>query len=134
MKSGLLSLIAATAISACAFLHRKGEAVPGSGIGGFDWYGDGATRVVRLDQGWTLSDGNWFYWTSQGSQLLPYAFFIALEQPNDHSLFREPRNLLKYRFLPERPSHANPDGLPVGLVADPGSSLPPNLITDRRPL
>jgi RoxA-like, cytochrome c-like len=136
MKLALLSVGAAFAISACIYYHRNGEAVPISGIdrGGFDWYGDTVSKVVRLNQGWTLSDSNWFYWTTQGSQLVPYAFFIALEQPNDQALFREPRNMLKYRFLPERPSRANPDGLPVGLVADPGSSLPPDLISDRRSL
>ena len=42
--------------------------------------------------------------------------------------------MLKYRFLPERPSTANPDGLPVGLVADPDSTLPQGLIADRRSL
>ena len=76
-------------------------------------------------------DSNWFYWTTQGSQLLPYAFFLALEQPNERTLFRDRRNMLKYRFLPERPSKANPDGLPVGLVADPDSTLPQGLIADR---
>jgi hypothetical protein len=136
MKVILLSLVVAFTVSACVYYHRKGEAVPLSGIdsSGFDWYGDTASRVVRLNQGWSLSDSNWFYWTTQGSQLIPYAFFIALEQPNNQALFREPRNMLKYRFLPERPSRANPDGLPVGFVADPDSSLPRDLITDRRSL
>jgi mono/diheme cytochrome c family protein len=136
MKLALLSLVAPLAISACVYHVRKGESVPLSGVdsSGFDWYGDTVSKVVRLNQGWTLSDANWFYWTTQGSQLVPYAFFIALEQPNDQALFCAPRNMLKYRFLAERPSRANPDGLPVGFVADPGSSLPRDLISDRRSL
>ena len=128
--------MAAFTFSACLYLHRKGDPVPLSGIdqSGFDYCGDTASRVVRLDQGWSLSDSNWFYWTSQGSQIVPYAFFLALEQPNDQALFRDPHNMLKYRFLPERASRANPDGLAVGLVADPDSSLPRDLTTDRRSL
>src|SRR5205807_2184525 len=115
MKLALLSLVAAFTFWGCFYYHQKGDPIPLSGIdeSGFDYYGDAASKIVRLDQGWTLSESNWFYWTTQGSQLVPYAFFLALEQPNDTALFREPRNMLKYRFLPERPSRANPDGLPV---------------------
>jgi hypothetical protein len=134
MKLIPLSLAAAFGVLACTSSYRKDASVPPSGTDniGFDWYGDSVSKVIRLDQGWTVADSNWFYWTTQGSQLLPYAFFLALEQPNDRALFRDRRNMLKYRFLPKRPSSANPDGLPVGLVADPGSNLPPDLIADRR--
>ena len=137
MKIIPLSVVAALAISACTGYHHKSAVVVSPSETdsiGFDWYGDSASKLVRLDQGWTVADSNWFYWTTQGSQLLPYAFFLALEQPNERTLFRDRRNMLKYRFLPERPSAANPDGLPVGLVADPDSTLPPDLIADRRSL
>ena len=29
-----------------------------------------------LDQAWTAGDRSWFYTTSQGSRLLPYAWFL----------------------------------------------------------
>ncbi len=32
------------------------------------------------------------------AQLLPYSFFLALEEPNERALFRARRNMLKYRF------------------------------------
>ena len=114
MKIIPLSVMVALAVSACTGYHNKSAVVvPASGTDsiGFDWYGDSASKLVRLDQGWTVADSNWFYWTTQGSQLLPYAFFLALEQPNERTLFRDRRNMLKYRFLPERPSGANPKRL-----------------------
>lgn len=101
-------------------------------ITGPDWCGDSSRKLIRLDQGWSVADADWFYWTTQGSQLLPYAFFLALEQADGAGLFREARNMQKYRFLPEAPSPVNPDGLPVGVVAAAESSLPPELIADRR--
>ena len=111
MKIIPLSVVSALAISACTGYHHKNAVIPPSETDsdniGFDWYGDSASKLVRLDQGWTVGDSNWFYWTTQGSQLLPYAFFLALEQPNERTLFRDRRNMLKYRFLPERPSAAN---------------------------
>ena len=131
MKIIRLSVMAALAISACTSYHGKSAVALPSGTEsdniGFDWYGDSVSKLVRLDQGWTVADSNWFYRTTQGSQLLPYAFFLALERPNERTLFRDGHNMLKYRFLPERPSKANPDGLPVGLVADPDSTLPQGL-------
>src|SRR5262249_42307305 len=59
-----------------------------------------------------------FYFTSQGSQILPYSWFLALERPDSQALFRDSRNLLKYRYLPQKPDAMNPDGLPVGFVKD----------------
>ena len=81
----LLVMAAALAISACTGYQKKSEIIVPSGTDsvGIDWYGDSASKQVRLDQGWTVADSNWFYWTTQGSQLLPYAFFLALEQPNE---------------------------------------------------
>lgn len=37
-----------------------------------------------LDQGWSREDSGWFYKTTQGSQILPYPFFTALEQEAQH--------------------------------------------------
>ena len=93
---------------------------------------DSPRRLVRLNQGWSTAQSEWFYRATQGSQLLPYAFFVNLEQADSQRLFRDPPNMQKYRLLPEPPTRANPDGLAIGIVEDPGPVLPPDLLADRR--
>jgi processive rubber oxygenase RoxA-like protein len=126
--------VAMLVVTPCNAYRRKNAGTQHSRVEmtGPDWYGDSTTKLIRLDQGWTAAESDWFYWTTQGSQLLPYAFFLALEQADAPVLFRDAHNMQKYRFLPERPSPANPDGLPVGFIADAESALPRDLLTDRR--
>jgi len=73
---------------------------------------------IYLEQGWDESDSLWFYNTTQGSALIPYDFFIALEQATSEELFRSNENIDKFRYLPQKPTFFNPDGLPVGFVKD----------------
>lgn len=73
-----------------------------------------------LDQGWTDARREQFYYTSQGSQLLPYAFLRALEQPFSEALFLDADYIAQTGFLPaDKPSSLNPDALPIGFVKDP---------------
>lgn len=83
-----------------------------------DKFGDRFSRVVYLDQGWSPSDSLWFYTVTQGSNLLPYSFFLVLEQVDSSELFRGDENIDRYGYLPQRPTISNPDGLPVGMVRD----------------
>jgi hypothetical protein len=85
-----------------------------------DPLGESVTKVVYLDQNWSSSESTRFYFTPQGSHLLPYDWFLALEQADSSTLFRDNKNILKYRYLPQNPGPLNPDGLPVGFVADEG--------------
>lgn len=71
-----------------------------------------------LDQGWDESDSLWFYTTTQGSNLLPYDFFLVLEQANSDALFRSDANIDHYRYLVQKPTFFNPDGFPVGFALD----------------
>jgi mono/diheme cytochrome c family protein len=86
-----------------------------------DPLGDKAGKVVYLEQNWAPSDSQRFYFTSQGSQILPYDWAVALEQPDKDEAFFEDKNVLKFRYLPQRPDAMNPDGFPVGFVKDLGS-------------
>ena len=85
-----------------------------------DPLGETVEKVVYLEQGWSPSESLRFYFTSQGSQLIPYDWFLALEQADSQTLFRDNQNILKYRYLPQLPDPTNPDGLPVGFVGDEG--------------
>ncbi|NQV99661.1 MAG: ribonuclease E [Rhodospirillales bacterium] len=81
-------------------------------------FGEGYSTPVYLDQGWDAAASLWFYNTTQGSGLLPYDFFLALEQVDSDKLFRDNQNIDTFRYLPQMPTFFNPDGLPVGMVKD----------------
>jgi len=83
-----------------------------------DLFGDGTQEVVYLEQNWDRYDSLWFYNTTQGSNLLPYDIFLNMEQATNQELFRNPDQMRKFRFLTQRVSFDNPDGLPVGFVKD----------------
>jgi hypothetical protein len=55
-----------------------------------------------------------FYTTTQGSQLVPYDWYLALEQPDSAAPFSED-HLSRYGYLGYP---ANKDGLPLGFVRD----------------
>lgn len=75
-------------------------------------------QEIYLNQGWNDDEREEFYFTPQGSQLIPYRWFLALEQPTSDDLFRSEANMKRYGILPAKPSPRNPDGLPIGFVRD----------------
>lgn len=75
-------------------------------------------KVVSLSQNWSPDEQQWFWFTAQGSRLLPYDWFLVLEQAGSTQPFRSDANLARLRYLIESPSRLNPDGLPVGIVKD----------------
>jgi cytochrome c5 len=75
-----------------------------------DAYGD----VIELEQGWTDDTQEAFYNTPQGSEILPYAWILVLEQKDSETPFLDPANIERFRYLPRKKSTLNPDGLPVG--------------------
>jgi len=81
-------------------------------------FGENYSTPIYLDQGWTANDSLWYYNTTQGSALIPYDFFIALEQSDSTELFRANSLIDKYRYLPQKPTFFNRDGLPVGFVKE----------------
>jgi hypothetical protein len=83
-----------------------------------DQFGDQFLNVRYLWQGWKPADSMWFYNTTQGSDLLPYDFFMALEKSGTSEPFRSNDNLNYYRYLPQQATLSNPDALPVGFVKD----------------
>ena len=81
-------------------------------------FGENYSTPIYLDQGWSPSDSLWFYNTTQGSALLPYDFFVVLEDEKSEELFRSDKNIDKFRYLPQKPTFFNPDGFPVGFVKE----------------
>ena len=80
--------------------------------------------VTYLDQqNWRPEQREWFYHTSQGTKIMPYAWFLALEQPQlswpgPAPRFATPDYLARFGFIPSPQSVINPDSLPVGFAKD----------------
>ena len=110
---GLLAASAACAVVVALFALHNSLEVPRV---------DRPQEVAWLKQNWTDEQRQRYYHTAQGSELIPYAWFLALEQPH-FSLgsarpFRENDYMQGFGFIPDGSSEQNPDGLPVGFARD----------------
>jgi mono/diheme cytochrome c family protein len=109
-----LLLLFALAVAVAAYLHFL-RVAPGTPIA------DGAAirglpNTFALSQGWSQQVREQASFTSFGSRLLPYAWFLNLERAPDRGLLRSDANLRRLGFLPAPRSAGNPAGLPVGMV------------------
>lgn len=76
--------------------------------------------VVHLDNhDWTEEERQWYYHASQGSQLMPYEWFVSLEQPQNAESFLEPAHISEFRVLPDPDPLYNEYRLPIGFAIDP---------------
>jgi mono/diheme cytochrome c family protein len=78
-------------------------------------------QKVKLDQNWNESQRHGFHYTPQGTRLLPYEWFMAIEQPCLSIFgcepFHEKTYLARFGFLEgDIDPRLNPDGLPVGFA------------------
>ena len=77
------------------------------------------TEVFTLQQHWSDRDARRFYNLPQGSQLVPYGWFLHLEQPDSTKPFRDADHIRRLGYLPRTPGAVgNPDGLPIGFTED----------------
>jgi mono/diheme cytochrome c family protein len=81
-----------------------------------DAYGDSATRLVYLEQGWGPAETLWYYHADQGSALMPYDTLVHLEQAGSDQPFIHPEHLARFRLLTQHKTPNNPDALPVGFA------------------
>ncbi len=115
---GLMFAWVIAGIASRMYEFRDNDPDRGAVTQGIDKFGSRFSQTVYLSQGWSQADSLWFYTVTQGSNLLPYSFFLALEQADSEDLFRSDENIDRYGYLPQRPTASNPDGLPVGMVRD----------------
>ena len=70
-------------------------------------------EVVSIDQDIPLAKLKEIYHLSQGTEIIPYSWFLHLEQPLREELFRSEDNLCIYKVIPDQD---HPDQLPVGFT------------------
>ncbi len=73
--------------------------------------------VVYLDQGWTEDQRQYYYHQTQGTAMLPLAFYRNIERAGSEMLFSDPENLRRLGMVPaDKDEKYNPEGLPIGLA------------------
>ena len=80
--------------------------------------GPGITAVKTLEQNWTDVESNRFYNAAQGSRLVPYDWFLHLEEAGSQEPFRSAKHVRALGYIPRTPDPVNTDGLPVGFIKD----------------
>jgi hypothetical protein len=82
-------------------------------------YSQATPSPIRyVAQGWTQQDRDQFYTTTQGSQLVPYSWYLALEQAGPGTARFHENSLARYGYLENQNAQLNPDRLPLGFVKD----------------
>ncbi|MEM9545859.1 MAG: di-heme-cytochrome C peroxidase [Bacteroidota bacterium] len=71
---------------------------------------------TELPQNWSKETRELFWFTSQGSDIMPYDWFTWLEQSNNDKLFRNSEFMESLGYLPMGSSMKNPSGLPIGFA------------------
>ncbi|WP_111978337.1 di-heme-cytochrome C peroxidase [Algibacillus agarilyticus] len=121
IKKSVFTLLALTALGGCSALVSV-PADRGAQTTTNDLFGDNTQKIAYLDQGWSAEDSEWFYTTTQGSDLISYWLYLNLEDEksaaNNIKLFSGDANVKRFRYLAQKPTENNPDGLPVGFVKD----------------
>lgn len=83
--------------------------------------GDEDHSIIYLNQNWSEQERNEFYYTPQGTRLIPYSWYLALEQPNNSHAFNDTKHIERIRYISADDYNDvyNPDGLPIGFAKEP---------------
>lgn len=77
-------------------------------------------EAITVNQGWNDSDRSFFYFSPQGSPILPLDYFLSLEQPGSTEPFLDHYYLSDLGMIFWNDPVANPHSLPIGLTVDTG--------------
>lgn len=75
------------------------------------------TSVEKLEQGWSDGAAQWYYHASQGSQIMHYDIFLALEMADSDMMLKD-AVVSRYDYLAGVSKIGNPDLLPIGFARD----------------
>lgn len=74
-------------------------------------------NTTYLNQAWTAQQRADYYWGSQGSALISYDIYLALQLPGSTELFNSAAHADKMGLLTDPPDlKNNPDSLPIGIT------------------
>ena len=107
-----LAAVAATTLFVAAPSQSNAQSCTPQSFEGA-WNGE-----VTLCQNWDAEEQQRFWFTAQGSLIIPYDWFLFLEQADSTTLFRDAEHMDGLRYLPQKPTDLNPDGLPIGFTKD----------------
>lgn len=81
----------------------------------------GPQGVVPLEQGWSEEIRQLYYYTPQGSLLIPLPWLLALDRPDGQGRFADAAYLERFGWIydPTANLELNPAGLPIGFAIDP---------------
>lgn len=89
------------------------ELAPGhDGWGG--WWG--------VDQGWSADQRRAYWFTPQGSWMVPYGWLVVVEQATNQDRFIAPANMERLGYIPAQKDIWNPEALPIGFTVTPGGT------------
>lgn len=81
-----------------------------------------SSEVRFLEQGWPKEIQEKFYFTEQGSRMIPLKWFMAIETVDGIGMLADTANLERYGFLASYDApRSSPEGLPIGFAVDPVS-------------
>lgn len=78
--------------------------------------------TVTLEQGWSEAEREAFYYTPQGSFLIPLDWYESLEVSSGPRLFSSASNMRSYGYLVEDGAHPLASTLPIGFAIEPTDS------------
>jgi hypothetical protein len=90
-------------------------------------------NYIELQPEWSKERRQRYYQTSQGSLVIPYPWFKALESRTSNELFSSPEIQGRYGLLPNNDPTYNPDQMPVGLVREKVRPEAVNLLGEGHP-
>ena len=73
--------------------------------------------TIYISQAWTSQQRADYYWGSQGSALISYDIYLALQLPDSQELFNSAAHADKVGLIMDQPDlKNNPDALPIGIT------------------
>jgi len=78
-----------------------------------------APPLQELPQGWTQAEREVWWNSPQGSRIMPYAWFLALDHADRPGRFADADHMAAYGYLPSPANAVNPDALPIGFAREP---------------
>ena len=72
-----------------------------------------SSDYTLLEQGWSDEEREMFWSLGQGAEIIPYSWFLALEQAGNSEKFNSPENIRRLGYIPWP---ENPQQLPIGFT------------------